>query len=91
MSGVFDAKKPTPVCINGLSVELMSDGNGGGMVELQASAEGAVFTEEEFTGMLALAKDIAEGRKRDASESTTVPAEVYVDPSEFAANATAGG
>lgn len=28
----------------------------GGMVELQASAEGAVFSEDEFTGMLALAK-----------------------------------
>ncbi len=31
-------------------------------------------------GMLALAKDIAEGRKRDASEATTVPASVYIDP-----------
>ena len=28
----------------------------GGMVELQASAEGAVFSEEEFGGMMALAK-----------------------------------
>lgn len=28
----------------------------GGMVELQASAEGAVFSEEEFAGMMALAK-----------------------------------
>ena len=28
----------------------------GGMVEVQASAEGAVFSEEEFMGMLALAK-----------------------------------
>ena len=31
-------------------------------------------------GMLALAKDIAAGCKRDASEATTVPASVYIDP-----------
>lgn len=29
---------------------------GGGLVELQASAEGAVFTDEEFNGMMQLAK-----------------------------------
>ncbi|MEZ5682154.1 MAG: SRPBCC family protein [Erythrobacter sp.] len=31
-------------------------------------------------GMLALAQDIAEGRKRDAAEASTVPAQVYTDP-----------
>ena len=31
-------------------------------------------------GMLALARDIAEGRKRDAAEPSTVPASVYIDP-----------
>jgi len=31
-------------------------------------------------GMLALARDIAEGRQRDAGSATTVPASVYTDP-----------
>jgi len=35
-------------------------------------------------GMLALAKDIAAGCKRDASEATTVPASVYIDPDYWA-------
>ncbi len=34
---VRDCKAPTPYCVGGLVVELMSDGNGGGMVELWAS------------------------------------------------------
>lgn len=34
---VVDAKKPTPVCVNGLAVELMPDNvNGGGMINLTA-------------------------------------------------------
>ena len=35
-------------------------------------------------GMLALAKDLAENRKRDAAEPSTVPARVYTDPDHFA-------
>ncbi|MBX7496389.1 Rieske 2Fe-2S domain-containing protein [Qipengyuania sp. 6B39] len=35
-------------------------------------------------GMLALARDIAEGRKRDAAEASTVPARVYIDPEYWA-------
>jgi hypothetical protein len=31
---VTDGKKPTPVCLNGVSATLMPDGQGGGMVEL---------------------------------------------------------
>ena len=40
-------------------------------------------------GMLALAKDIAAGCKRDASEATTVPASVYIDPDYWAREKTA--
>ncbi|MFA6218268.1 MAG: SRPBCC family protein [Erythrobacter sp.] len=32
-------------------------------------------------GMIALARDIAEGRKRDATGATSIPARVYTDPS----------
>ena len=35
-------------------------------------------------GMLALARDIAEDRKRDAAEASTVPANVYIDPDYWA-------
>ena len=35
-------------------------------------------------GMLALARDIAEGRKRDAAGPSTVPANVYIDPDYWA-------
>ena len=35
-------------------------------------------------GMLALARDIAEGRKRDAIGTSTVPASVYTDPDYWA-------
>ena len=35
-------------------------------------------------GMLALAKDIADGRMRDSSQATTVPASVYTDPGYWA-------
>lgn len=35
-------------------------------------------------GMIALARDIAEGRKRDAAEASTVPAQVYTDPEYWA-------
>ncbi len=31
---VKDGKKPTPVCVNGIAVDLMPDGNGGGMIQL---------------------------------------------------------
>ena len=31
---VEDGKKPTPICVNGLAVDLMPDGNGGGMIQL---------------------------------------------------------
>jgi phenylpropionate dioxygenase-like ring-hydroxylating dioxygenase large terminal subunit len=34
-------------------------------------------------GMIALAQDIAEGRKRDASDMTSVPASVYTDPARW--------
>ncbi|RMG82001.1 MAG: T9SS C-terminal target domain-containing protein [Bacteroidetes bacterium] len=35
---VVDAKKPTPVCVNGIAVDLMPDPNtGGGIIELTAS------------------------------------------------------
>ncbi|WP_421797557.1 T9SS type A sorting domain-containing protein [Haliscomenobacter sp.] len=34
---VEDCKGPAPICINGLSTELMSDGNGGGMMAVWAS------------------------------------------------------
>ncbi|MEO0789081.1 MAG: T9SS type A sorting domain-containing protein [Bacteroidota bacterium] len=34
---VFDDKAPTPVCINGLTVTLMPDGNGGGMAAVWAN------------------------------------------------------
>lgn len=34
---VEDAKKPSPICVNGIAVELMPDGNGGGMIEIEAS------------------------------------------------------
>jgi phenylpropionate dioxygenase-like ring-hydroxylating dioxygenase large terminal subunit len=40
-------------------------------------------------GMLALAKDIAAGCKRDASEATPVPASVYIDPDYWAREKTA--
>lgn len=32
---VTDRKKPTPICLNGVSATLMPDGNGGGMVVLE--------------------------------------------------------
>ncbi|MBX7500004.1 Rieske 2Fe-2S domain-containing protein [Qipengyuania sp. YG27] len=35
-------------------------------------------------GMLALARDIAEGRKRDTSDVSKVPASVYIDPDYWA-------
>ena len=35
-------------------------------------------------GMLALARDIAEGRQRDAGTATKVPASVYIDPEYWA-------
>lgn len=35
-------------------------------------------------GMLALARDIAEGRQRDAATATKVPASVYIDPEYWA-------
>ena len=35
-------------------------------------------------GMLALARDIAEGRKRDSSGTSSVPASVYTDPNYWA-------
>ena len=34
---VKDCKAPAPICINGLSVDLMPDGNGGGMMTVWAS------------------------------------------------------
>ncbi|MEM8582752.1 MAG: T9SS type A sorting domain-containing protein [Bacteroidota bacterium] len=34
---IFDDKAPTPVCINGLTVTLMPDGNGGGMAAVWAN------------------------------------------------------
>ncbi|WP_417321446.1 aromatic ring-hydroxylating oxygenase subunit alpha [Erythrobacter aureus] len=37
-------------------------------------------TQRPTDGMLALARDIAEGRKRDAAEASTVPTHVYTDP-----------
>ena len=33
---VKDCKAPAPICINGLSTELMPDGNGGGMMSVWA-------------------------------------------------------
>lgn len=34
---VVDGKKPTPVCINGITVDLMPDPNGDGIIELNAT------------------------------------------------------
>ncbi|RMD74833.1 MAG: hypothetical protein D6818_02600, partial [Bacteroidetes bacterium] len=31
---VKDGKKPTPICVNGIAVDLMPDGNGGGMIQI---------------------------------------------------------
>lgn len=41
-------------------------------------------THRPTDGMLALARDIAEGRKRDAAEASTVPTHVYTDPEYWA-------
>jgi hypothetical protein len=34
---IADCKGPAPICINGLSIDLMSDGNSGGMMAVWAS------------------------------------------------------
>lgn len=31
---VADGKKPTPICVNGIAVDLMPDGNGGGIIQI---------------------------------------------------------
>ncbi|MEO0787686.1 MAG: dockerin type I domain-containing protein [Bacteroidota bacterium] len=46
---VTDAKAPTPVCIEGLTVTLMPDGEGGGMAEIWAS-EYVVSNSGDCTG-----------------------------------------
>ncbi|MEM7258625.1 MAG: POTRA domain-containing protein, partial [Pseudomonadota bacterium] len=36
-TGVYDAKAPAPICISGLSIELMPDGEGGGAMAVWAN------------------------------------------------------